>query len=77
MMKYAHDEKLKNDVSNIINARFTLTNAEGDWEAALWGKNLLNEETYVFGIDIPTVGGYAGVPSAERTYGVTLRYLWN
>ena len=35
--------------------------------------NVLDEEYFVFGLDIPTLGGYAGVVAPEATYGVTLR----
>ncbi|MGI9284235.1 MAG: TonB-dependent receptor [Pseudomonadales bacterium] len=68
------DPVLENDAVNLLNLRFTLTNTEKDWEVALWGRNMLDEEYYAFGIDIPTVSGYAGVPAPELTYGVTWRY---
>jgi iron complex outermembrane receptor protein len=71
------DPELKADSTHLVNLRFTLSNAVGSWEAALWGRNLLNEETYAYGIDIPTLGGFAGIPIQERTYGVTLRYYSN
>lgn len=67
------DPHLKNDSVNLVNLRFTLTNQSRDWEAILWGRNLLDEEYYSFGIDIPTVGGFAGVVAPEATYGITLR----
>jgi iron complex outermembrane receptor protein len=34
---------------------------------------MLDEEYYVFGLDIPTIGGYAGVVGPEASYGITLR----
>ncbi len=68
------DPHLKNDAVNLINLRLTLTNANRDWEAILWGRNLLDEEYYAFGLDIPTLGGYAGVVAPEATIGLTLRY---
>jgi iron complex outermembrane receptor protein len=67
------DENLKNDAINLVNLRYTLTNAEGSWEAAIWGKNLLDEEYFAFGIDIPVLGGYAGVAAPGAVYGITLR----
>ncbi|GAB5451938.1 MAG: TonB-dependent receptor [Halioglobus sp.] len=67
------DPKLKNDEVNLINFRFTVTNTENSWEAAVWGRNLLDEEYNVFGIDIPVLGGYAAVPAPGAVYGITLR----
>jgi iron complex outermembrane receptor protein len=68
------DEKLKNDEVNLVNLRFTLTNNDNSWEAAVWGRNMLDEDYYVFGIDIPVLGGYAGVTAPGAIYGVTLRF---
>jgi iron complex outermembrane receptor protein len=56
--------------------RLTLTNIERDWVLTLWGRNLLNEEYYAMGLDIPVMGGYAGVTAPDATYGVTLRYTF-
>lgn len=67
------DENLKNDSVNLVNLRATLLSTYSNWEVALWGRNLLDEEYYVFGIDIPTLGGYAGIVAPEATYGITLR----
>ena len=68
------DENLKNDDVNLVNLRFTLTNNDNSWEAAVWGRNMLDEDYYVFGIDIPVLGGYAGVTAPGAIYGVTLRF---
>ncbi|MGB1139364.1 MAG: TonB-dependent receptor, partial [Halioglobus sp.] len=70
------DRNLKNDSVDLVNLRLTFSNVDADWEVALWGKNLLNEEYFVFGIDIPTVGGYGGVAAPDLSYGITLRYSW-
>lgn len=67
------DPNLKNDAVHLINLRLTLTNAENTWEVGLWGRNILDEEYYGFGIDIPVLGGYAGVVAPGETYGITLR----
>jgi iron complex outermembrane receptor protein len=70
------DSNLKNDSLNLFNLRFTLTNIDNSWEAAIWGNNVTDEESYALGIDIPTVGGFAGIVAPRRTYGLTLRYNW-
>ena len=67
------DPHLKNDEVNLVNLRLTLTNKGNDWEVALWGRNLLDENYYAIGIDIPTVGGYTAVTAPELTYGITVR----
>ena len=38
--------------------------------------NLLDEEYYVIGFDVPVLSGYAGINAPPRTYGVTLNYRW-
>lgn len=68
------DPKLKNDAVDLVNLRLSLSNNDVDWEVILWGRNLLDEDYYAFGIDIPTVGGYAGVVAPQATYGITLRH---
>jgi len=67
------DPHLKNGAVNLINLRFTLTDPGSSWEAAIWGRNLLDEEYFAFGIDIPVLGGYAGVRAPGEVYGMTLR----
>ena len=69
------DPNLKNDSVSLINLRYTLSNPERTWEAAIWGRNITDEEYFVFGIDIPVLGGYAGVAAPGAVYGITLRYI--
>ena len=68
------DPHLKNDAVDLVNLRTTLSNPERSWELSLWGRNLLDEQYYAFGLDIPTLGGYAGVVAPEATYGITVRW---
>jgi iron complex outermembrane recepter protein len=67
------DPNLLNEEVNLVNLRLTLTTVDSAWDVALWGRNLLGEDYYAFGIDIPTVGGYAGVVAPDTTYGITGR----
>jgi len=69
------DENLTNDEVNLLNLRLTLSNASRDWDVTVWGRNMLDEEYYSWGLDIPTLGGYAGIVAPEATYGITLRWF--
>jgi iron complex outermembrane receptor protein len=68
------DPKLENDSVHLVNLRLTLSNVEQTWEAAIWGQNMLDEEYYAFGLDIPVMGGYTGVVAPGEIYGVTVRF---
>ena len=72
---YRADENLKNDEVNLVNFRLSLSNAARDWDVSVWGRNILDEEYYSWGLDIPTLGGYAGIVAPEATYGITLRWI--
>ncbi len=69
------DKNLENDAVNLVNLRFTLSNVEQTWNAAIWGRNLLDEDYYAFGLDVPVLGGYAGVTAPGAIYGVTVRFM--
>ena len=69
------DPNLTNDAVNLINLRVTLSDEARNWEVAVWGRNLLDEEYYAFGLDTPTLGGYAGAVAPQATYGITLRWF--
>lgn len=69
------DPHLENDAVNLINLRLTVTNQENSWEVALWGRNMLDEEYYNFGIDAPVVGGFVGSVAPGAIYGVTVRFI--
>ena len=61
------------DEIELWDARVGWTSADGNWQAAVWGKNLADEEfishSYVIG------PGVIGVWGAPRTYGVT--FTWS
>ena len=70
------DEALLNDEAHLVNARTGIYGDERQWEVTAWVRNLLDEEYFVIGFDIPTISGYAGITAPPRTYGLTLNYRW-
>ena len=53
--------------------RLGFISASGDWEAALWGKNLTGEDYFSFGLDLAgDFGFYQMIAGAPRTYGIEL-----
>lgn len=67
------DPHLKNDDVHLVNLRLTLASTERSWEAVLWGNNLLDEEYFSIGLDVPVLGGFTAVTAPDFTYGLTLR----
>ncbi len=61
-----------------LDARIGWKNIEatgGQWEIALWGKNLTDESEIVYGFDgCAFGGGFCGFRQNPRTYGVEVRY---
>ena len=75
-LQYTHAAGLLNGAYAILDASVTYHPARQRWSAGVWGRNLTNTETYVFG-SAPAVPGPAlGSPYQPRTYGirVTLDY---
>ncbi|NND69924.1 MAG: TonB-dependent receptor [Halioglobus sp.] len=70
------DEALLNDEAHLVNARTGVFGGERQWEVTAWVRNLLDEDYFVIGFDIPTISGYAGITAPPRTYGLTLNYRW-
>jgi iron complex outermembrane receptor protein len=68
------DPNLVNDSVHLVNLRLTVTNPENTWDASIWGRNLLDEEYYAVGFDIPVLGGYAAVAAPGAVYGVTVSF---
>jgi iron complex outermembrane recepter protein len=68
------DEALLNDESHLVNARLGIFGEDRRWELTAWGRNLLDEDSYVMGFDIPVLSGYVGMNLPPRTYGLTVNY---
>lgn len=59
----------------LLNARVALGAQDGQWEVALWGKNLADEE-YVANVTTDDLGSYMDIYGRPRSYGVDLTYRW-
>lgn len=70
------DEALLNDEAHLVNARTGIYGDGRRWEVTAWVRNLLDEDYFVIGFDIPTISGYAAITAPPRTYGLTLNYRW-
>ncbi|MEH6588799.1 MAG: TonB-dependent receptor [Halioglobus sp.] len=68
------DETLLNDDTHLVNARLGIFGEDRRWELTAWGRNLLDEDSYVMGFDIPVLSGFAGMNLPPRTYGLTVNY---
>lgn len=68
------DEVLKRDSINMVNLRMGIASSDKKWEVTLWTRNLLDEEYFAVGFDVPVLSGYAGINAPPRTYGVTFTY---
>ena len=60
------DESLLQEEVHIVNARLGLVGENRKWELTLWGRNLLDEEYFVVGFDIPVLSGFAGINRRDR-----------
>ncbi|MDJ0879186.1 MAG: TonB-dependent receptor [Halieaceae bacterium] len=68
------DENLLNDEAHLVNLRLGIHGEDRRWELTAWSRNLLDEEYYAIGFDIPVLSGYAAINAPPRTYGLTFNY---
>lgn len=69
------NDNLQQDANTKVN--LSLAYERGPWVARAWGRNILSEETYTYGLDLRSSFGYDFlVPSAPATYGVSLGYAF-
>jgi iron complex outermembrane receptor protein len=69
-----NDIRGKTDSYSVYNARIALFTQEGNWEIALWGRNL-GDEVYAEQIFVTDTTGVATTYfGAPRTYGLSFRY---
>ena len=65
---------LVTDSYTVVNGRISLLAADGTWEVAAWGKNLLDEEYEQERFANDTVGMIVALQGNPRQYGVTFNY---
>ena len=82
-LEYMHKEKAYQDTANYeyatipeyrtVDSRIAYTSSNEQWELALWGKNLLDEEYYLHNFQLPPFGA-VHVPATGRTYGLSVTW---
>lgn len=69
-----NDPLIAADAYTVVNARVSLFQEAGEWEVALWGKNLGDEQYVVQGLDVGAFGFGNRNYNAPRTYGIELTH---
>lgn len=72
----ANSELIKTESYTLIDTRLGYTPHEGNWEVALVGKNLSDEEYYTGGFDIGGLGIAAVYMNVPRQVGLEFAYRW-
>jgi outer membrane receptor protein involved in Fe transport len=70
------DPNTQHDAITIVNARIALASNDDTWSVALIGKNLTDEEPYLWRDDLPLTNSnsYYAVPERPRTIALQARY---
>ena len=70
------DENTWHDSFTTVNARIALASIEGTWSVAIIGKNLTDEETYIWKNDGAATNSntYFAVPERPRSVALQARY---
>ena len=58
-----------------VNLRFGLRGANEDWEVMVYGRNITDEEVYIYGFDIPILtGSHAAMIDEGAVFGARAKY---
>ncbi len=68
------DDRVSVEAINITNARLAFASADGHWNAALYGKNLSDEDYAQYIITVQGLIGQIAVFAPPRTYGIQIGY---
>jgi iron complex outermembrane receptor protein len=72
----ANNPTIKTDDHTLLNARVAYLSPNGTWEAALWGRNLSDEQYYTGGLYVAAIRLETAFINFPRTYGVEFTYRW-
>jgi len=59
----------------LLGARLSLASTEGEWEVALWGQNLADEE-YITNVTTDDVASWMALPGRPMSYGIEASFRW-
>lgn len=65
------------DDYTVVNGRISLLRSDGGWEAAVWGRNLADEDYFQDVFPSQDLGIQSGIAGAPRTWGVSFTYNIN
>jgi outer membrane receptor protein involved in Fe transport len=70
------DENTWHDSFTVVNARIALASINDTWSVALIGKNLTDEETYIWKNDAPATNSntFFAIPERPRSFAIQARY---
>ncbi len=72
----ANSELIKTQAYTLVDSRFSYAPSDGNWEVALFGRNLTDKEYITGGFDIGALGIAAAYYNMPRTYGVEFKIGW-
>jgi iron complex outermembrane receptor protein len=77
MFRNAQNNPLtKVDAYTLVDGRLALSSADGEWDVALWAKNLTDEEYVVESFGDDSLGSWTRLFNTPRTYGITASFYW-
>ena len=63
------------DAYTVVNGRIVLHQPEGNWEFAIWGRNLTDERYFIEAFDVfDPLGSTAKLLGAPRVWGLSANY---
>jgi len=77
MFRNAQNNPLtKVDGYTLVDGRVALASSDGEWEFALWAKNLADEEYVVESFGDDSLGSWTRLFNTPRTYGISATFYW-
>jgi len=70
------DPNLREDPLHLLGFNFGVAEEDNMWQVLAWVTNTLDQGYLINGLDVPVLGGFAGLHGPPREYGVTFRYRY-